>query len=106
MKKKIYILTTLCHYEQPDERAIWSAAFPTRKQAEKAMRIAIKSDLMAYYDGDDEEHDYEKLVDLAIEAGGEEHDAMIDWTADRVHTYDIFTDTIEIKGELKREVAA
>lgn len=100
MKQKIYILTTFCHYEQTDERAIWSEAYPTRKAAEKAMREKIKEDTDAYCEGADiieRWTDYLRIIRSAIEKGGEEHDAVIDWFADRFYIYDIFPDTIEIK---------
>lgn len=84
------ILTTLTVYEQTNERAVYSVLCPNRKAAERAMRKEILKDIKDYYEGDDEEHDYKKLVDDAINDGGEEHDAMMDWTADRVYTYDIF----------------
>ena len=102
MKANIYILTTFVHYEQTDERAIWSISFPTRKSAEKALRKQIREDLEDYFEGSDvienKRKEYPKLIRNAIKAGGEEHDAIINWIADRLYIYDIFPDVLaEIK---------
>lgn len=98
VKAKIYILTTFCHYEQTDERAIWSSAYPTRNEAENAMREKIRDDIENYIEGaeDDFNINFRKLIAKAIKDGGEFHSALIDWMTDRVCIYDIFQDTVEI----------
>ena len=98
VKAKIYILTTFCHYEKTDERAIWSEAYPTRKAAEKAMREKIRKDVESYIEGADEDFNinFQKLIARAVKDGGEFHSALIDWMTDRVCIYDIFPDTVEV----------
>lgn len=98
VKAKIYILTTFCHYEQTDELAIWSEAYPTRKAAEKAMREMIRKDIENYIEGAEEDFNinFRKLIARAVKDGGEFHSALIDWMTDRVCIYDIFPDTVEV----------
>lgn len=95
---KVYILTRFCHYEQTGEHAIWSDAFGTRREAEKAMRKAVHDDVESYSEGCDiieKWTDYLKIIRDAVSAGGVEHDAVIDWTSERYYIYDIFESEVK-----------
>ena len=100
----VFILTKVKNYTSDNEdQIVWSGAYPTKKDAIKAMREEMFSDLDAAYEGLDEETDGEDIPDfkamvkeaMAIARKTKYYDVPMSFS-DCEAVYNIFQSSIKI----------